>query len=55
MLRPFVGSGVAGIAEDGDLPAVQDSCHLVDIGLVGGGARDRVHHPRSDIHPDMRS
>ena len=33
---------------------MQHRRHLVDIRFVGGSARDRVHHPRGDIHPDMR-
>src|SRR3954452_11897887 len=51
---PLVHSGVAGIGEDSLLPTVQQGRRLVDVGFVGGGARDRVHHPRGDIHPDMR-
>src|SRR3954468_669967 len=51
---PLVRPGIAGIREDSLLPAVQQGRRLVDVGFVGGGARDRVHHPRGDIHPDMR-
>src|SRR6266536_3055446 len=35
-------------------PAMQQGRRLVDVGFVGGGADHRVHHPRGDIHPDMR-
>ena len=51
----LVRSGVAGIGEDILLPAVQQGSCLIDIGFVGGAALDRLHHPRSDIHPDIRS
>jgi hypothetical protein len=47
--------GVAGIGEDRFLLAVQDYRHLVDVGLVGGGAGERVDHTAGGIHPDMRS
>src|SRR5207253_9860815 len=48
---PLVRPGIAGIGEDSLLPAVQQGRRLVDVGFVGGGARDRVHHPRGDITP----
>src|SRR3954447_12116555 len=52
--EPLVRPGIAGIGEDRLLLAVQQGRRLVDVGFVGGGARDRVHHPRGDIDPDMR-
>src|SRR6266571_9233896 len=54
MFRPLVRPGIAGIGEDSLLPAMQQGRRLVDVGFVGGGTGDRVHHPRGDIHPDMR-
>src|SRR3954447_15899630 len=42
---PLVRPGIAGIGEDSLLPAVQQGRRLVDVGFVGGGARDRVPLP----------
>ena len=49
MFGPFVGSGIAGIAEDILLLAVQRRRHLIDIGFVGGRACDRVQLSPSDV------
>ena len=41
--------GVAGIGEDRFLLTVQYRRHLVDVGLVGGGAGERMDHTGGDI------
>src|SRR3954464_15243757 len=51
--RPLVRPGVAGIAEDVFLFAVQQRRRLGDVGFIGGGALDRVHQPRGDLDPDV--
>ena len=43
--RPLIGPGIAGIGEDSLLLAVQERRRLIDIGFVGGGADEGVHHP----------
>src|SRR3954449_1331040 len=50
---PLVRPGVAGIAEDVFLFAVQQRRRLGDVGFIGGGPDHRVHQPRGDIDPDV--
>jgi hypothetical protein len=54
VFRPLLRAGVAGIGKHDFLRAVQPRRHLVDIGFVGGGPGERVHHPGGDINADMR-
>src|SRR3954467_336979 len=52
--RPFVSSGIASIAEEVFLLAMQQRRCLSNVGFVGGGALDCVHQARGNIDADMR-
>jgi hypothetical protein len=52
--RPLVRPGIAGVGEKICLLAVQERCGLIDVGVVGGGTGERVHHAQGHVSADMR-
>ena len=50
---PFFNTLVAGVAERGDLIAVQQRVRLRHVGDIGGRADDGVHQARGGINADV--